>query len=79
MMAAQASRRVVNVINLGRMGFLQAYGVQLRYAQQHLDELAGRRNALGLNTLLLVEHEPVYTVGIRTKDYDEVSIVSSNR
>lgn len=70
-MAAQASRRVVNVLNLGRMGFLQAYDIQLRYAQQHLEELAGRPNVVGLNTLLLVEHDPVYTVGIRTKGYDE--------
>lgn len=70
-MATQASRRVVNVINLGRMGFLQAYDVQMRYARQHLDELAGRPHVTGLNTLLLVEHDPVYTVGIRTKDYLE--------
>ncbi|KAK7499197.1 hypothetical protein BaRGS_00009457 [Batillaria attramentaria] len=71
-MAAQVSRRVVNVINLGRMGFLQAYDVQLRYMRQHLEELSGRRYAVGLNTLLLVEHDPVYTVGLRTKDYDEI-------
>ena len=72
-MATAASNRVVNVINLGRMGFLQAYGVQLRYARQHLDHLAGRGHAQGRDMLLLVEHNPVFTVGIRTGQYDQVS------
>ncbi|KAK7090949.1 octanoyl-[acyl-carrier-protein]:protein N-octanoyltransferase LIPT2, mitochondrial-like [Littorina saxatilis] len=67
-----ASQRVVNVINLGRMGFLKAFDVQLRYANLHLDGLAGVGHAVGRNTLLLVEHNPVYTIGLRTKDYDEL-------
>lgn len=54
------------------MGFLQAYDVQLRYAKQHLDKLAGRTGVNGHDTLLLVEHNPVYTVGLRTEDYGEV-------
>lgn len=69
-MATGASNRVVNVINLGRMGFLQAYSIQMRYAKQHMDELAGRGQ--GQNTLLLVEHTPVYTAGIRDQEYDQI-------
>ncbi|XP_076454131.1 octanoyl-[acyl-carrier-protein]:protein N-octanoyltransferase LIPT2, mitochondrial-like isoform X2 [Babylonia areolata] len=71
-MAATASSRVVQVINLGRMGFLEAFDIQMRYARPHLDEIACRPNAVGHDTLLLVEHNPVYTVGVRTQDYDEV-------
>ena len=67
-----ASNRVVSVINLGRMGFLQAYSVQCRYARMHLDELAGNGSAKGQDTLLLVEHNPVFTVGVRNEDYDQV-------
>lgn len=67
-----ASNRVVHAINLGRMGFLKAYDIQLRYARDHLDYLAGRRHMEGRNILLLVEHNPVFTVGIRTHSYDKV-------
>ncbi|XP_005090929.2 putative lipoyltransferase 2, mitochondrial [Aplysia californica] len=63
------SRRAVSVVTLGRMGFMAAYDVQLRYARQHLEEMAGKPHVQGENTLLLVEHTPVYTVGIRAKDY----------
>lgn len=59
------SNRAVSVITLGRMGFIAAYDVQMRFAQQHLDELSGRPNTHGENTLLLVEHTPVYTLGLR--------------
>lgn len=65
------SKRPVNVITLGRMGFMAAYDVQMRLARQHLDEMAGKANSKGVDTLLLVEHKPVYTVGIRTKGYTE--------
>ncbi|XP_050389198.1 putative lipoyltransferase 2, mitochondrial [Patella vulgata] len=64
-----AGKRVVNVINLGRMGYLRANDVQMRHARQHLDELAGKPSSKGTNVLLLVEHTPVYTVGIRNQQY----------
>lgn len=64
-----AARRLVHVINLHRMGFVSAYDVQTRYARYHLDELAGKPEARGFNVILLVEHNPVYTVGIRDKGY----------
>ena len=63
------ARRLVYVINLQRMGFLGAYDIQRRFARQHLDELLGRSGAKGHNIVLLVEHNPVYTVGIRDKNY----------
>ena len=61
--------RLVHVINLERMGFLGAYDIQRRFVRQHLDELMGRPGAKGHNIVLLVEHNPVYTIGIRDKDY----------
>lgn len=70
-MANSVARRSVSVILLGRMGFMPALDVQNRYAKLHLDELAGKPYAFGQNTLLIVEHTPVYTVGIRTQDYTD--------
>jgi len=64
-----AAKRLVHVINLQRMGFVSAFDVQMRYARYHLDELAGKQGAQGFNVVLLVEHNPVYTVGLRDKSY----------
>ncbi|XP_045200182.1 putative lipoyltransferase 2, mitochondrial [Mercenaria mercenaria] len=64
-----AARRLVHVINLQRMGFVSGYDVQMRYARYHLEELAGKQGAHGFNVILLVEHNPVYTTGIRDKIY----------
>ncbi|CAG5127321.1 unnamed protein product [Candidula unifasciata] len=69
------SNKAVSVITLGRMGFMAAYDVQMRFARQHLDELAGKPNVYGENTLLLVEHTPVYTVGIRNQNYSKIDEV----
>ena len=63
------AKRLVHVIHLQRMGFLGAYDIQRRFLRQHLDELLGKSGARGHNMLLLVEHDPVYTVGIRDRDY----------
>ncbi|KAK6962703.1 lipoyltransferase 2 mitochondrial [Biomphalaria glabrata] len=63
------TNRAVTVINLGRMGFMAAHDVQMRFARRHLDEMADKPYTYGEDTLLLVEHPPVYTVGLRTKDY----------
>uniref|UniRef100_G3MPM9 Octanoyl-[acyl-carrier-protein]:protein N-octanoyltransferase LIPT2, mitochondrial n=1 Tax=Amblyomma maculatum TaxID=34609 RepID=G3MPM9_AMBMU len=54
--------------NLGRMAFAQAYQIQSRAARVLLGEVASR-NAVTSNVVLVVEHEPVYTVGIRSKQY----------
>ncbi|XP_041358758.1 putative lipoyltransferase 2, mitochondrial [Gigantopelta aegis] len=68
-MALSVSKRLVYVINLGRMGFLAANDVQMRYARQHLDALAGHPSTRPKNVILMVEHNPVYTVGIRNSEY----------
>lgn len=62
--------RLVQVVNLGRMGFKEAEIVQNKYKQNHIDSLHGKTPSAS-DTLLLVEHDPVYTVGIRSKNYDE--------
>lgn len=63
------SRRLVHVINLGRMGFISANDIQNRYARNHLDYMMGKQGAQSLNILLLVEHNPVFTVGLRDDSY----------
>lgn len=62
--------RLVQVVNLGRMGFKEAEIVQKKYKQNHIDSLHGKIPTAS-DTLLLVEHDPVYTIGIRSKNYDE--------
>ena len=62
-------RRLVHVINLQRMGFVSAFDIQKRYERFHLDELQGNPSSKGYNVILLVEHNPVYTVGLRDKSY----------
>lgn len=62
--------RLVQVVNLGRMGFKEAEIVQKNYKQNHIDSLHGKIQS-ARDTLLLVEHDPVYTIGIRSKNYDE--------
>lgn len=69
-----AARRLVHVINLQRMGFVSAYDVQMRYARYHLDEIAGKQGSHGFNIVLLVEHNPVYTVGLRDKSYKQADV-----
>lgn len=53
------------------MGFLAAADLQKRYAREHLDFLAGKPGSISRNVILLVEHDPVYTTGFRTKTYTE--------
>ncbi|KAG7483833.1 hypothetical protein MATL_G00042640 [Megalops atlanticus] len=55
---------VVNVVNLGRIPYGRALQVQQQYVRRHLDS-----SSLDLNTLLLCEHQPVYTIGIRQALY----------
>ncbi|XP_023931854.1 putative lipoyltransferase 2, mitochondrial [Lingula anatina] len=57
-------------MKLGRLGYLQALEIQNRLSKLRLDHMAGepvQQNPV--NTLLLLEHNPVYTIGMRTKDY----------
>ena len=58
--------RVVKVLLAGRL----PYGVGLQLQKTLSDHHHKHLNAVA-NTLLLLEHEPVYTVGIRNKGYTE--------
>ncbi|XP_078732202.1 octanoyl-[acyl-carrier-protein]:protein N-octanoyltransferase LIPT2, mitochondrial isoform X2 [Lampetra fluviatilis] len=69
MAAAVAAGRVVRVVSLGRVGYAQALAVQTRLARALLDHLAAPSGPAPPDTLLLCEHEPVYTVGIRQAPY----------
>uniref|UniRef100_V5HSE1 Octanoyl-[acyl-carrier-protein]:protein N-octanoyltransferase LIPT2, mitochondrial n=1 Tax=Ixodes ricinus TaxID=34613 RepID=V5HSE1_IXORI len=60
---------VVRVRQLGRLAFAEAYGIQTRTAEALRREILAKPAVLRRNTLLLVEHEPVFTVGIRSKGY----------
>lgn len=52
------------------MAFAQAYQIQREVASTLLDEVACHSHGTVTgNTVLLVEHDPVYTVGIRSKQY----------
>ncbi|KAF2904453.1 hypothetical protein ILUMI_01721 [Ignelater luminosus] len=57
--------QLVNIWQVGRIGYLSSLRLQ-----QHLVN-AHQTKASVPDTLLLVEHPPVYTTGIRTKEYTE--------
>ncbi|KAG9351887.1 hypothetical protein JZ751_023138 [Albula glossodonta] len=59
-----ALKAAVSVVNLGRIPYGRALEVQQRFVRQHLDSLFQFPNIL-----LLCEHEPVYTIGIRQAMY----------
>lgn len=57
-------RKTVNVIKAGRLGYESAYKLQTS-----VREAVGKGEIP--DTIILVEHHPVYTIGLRNKDYDE--------
>jgi lipoyl(octanoyl) transferase len=50
------------------MAYQDAWNIQHRLSRMYLDHMAGKTKTTGENTLLLVEHPPVYTVGYRTDE-----------
>ncbi|XP_062872991.1 octanoyl-[acyl-carrier-protein]:protein N-octanoyltransferase LIPT2, mitochondrial [Trichomycterus rosablanca] len=54
----------VNVVNLGRVAYRSALQIQQHYIKQHFDS-----SIQTPNTVLLCEHKPVYTIGIRQAPY----------
>ena len=61
--------KVVSVLNLGRLNYRSALSVQ-----NHLVSRVQSNTRSGLDsghTLILVEHPPVYTTGIRTRSYTQ--------
>ena len=59
---------VVKVLRLGRLSYETGLRLQKTLAEQH--HLKTRNNSI-CNTLVLLEHYPVYTVGMRSKGYDK--------
>lgn len=58
------TKAAVKAVHLGRISYHSALKIQQQHIQQHLDS---SRNIP--NTLLLCEHEPVYTIGLRQAPY----------
>lgn len=57
---------VVKVWKLGLTSYDTAFKIQHALSRRHLDAmLKGHNQDVNYDTLLLVEHKPVYTVGIR--------------
>ena len=72
------TKRYLEVIRLGRLSYTAALKIQDKYARQILVGLSDcKQDQLAiahLQKLLLVEHNPVYTIGIRRKGYSESDI-----
>ncbi|XP_006013219.1 octanoyl-[acyl-carrier-protein]:protein N-octanoyltransferase LIPT2, mitochondrial [Latimeria chalumnae] len=62
-------RPVIQVVNLGRIPYANALQVQCRYVRRHLDAPSAGAPSVPTDTLLLCEHNPVYTIGIRQAPY----------
>ncbi|XP_030633639.1 octanoyl-[acyl-carrier-protein]:protein N-octanoyltransferase LIPT2, mitochondrial [Chanos chanos] len=58
------AKTAVHVVNLGRISYRRALEVQQQYVRRHRDSPNQPPN-----TLLLCEHQPVYTIGIRQAPY----------
>ncbi|XP_069748344.1 octanoyl-[acyl-carrier-protein]:protein N-octanoyltransferase LIPT2, mitochondrial [Narcine bancroftii] len=64
------SKPVIKVVNLGRISYRDALQTQHKFIRRHIDALSQLPTAEPpVNTLLLCEHAPVYTIGIRTTRY----------
>lgn len=66
-----ASQVTVSVVNAGRLAYQQGLRLQKQLTDRHTDQnIPGDRR----NSLILVEHNPVYTIGIRTAPYPDQEI-----
>lgn len=57
---------IIKVLNAGVMNYTKSLSLQKHIAAQH-----HTTDQDGMDTIIFVEHPPVYTIGIRTKDYSE--------
>lgn len=67
-----AGRRLVSVLNLGHISYRRAWDLQQRLVRKQLDILKSdvhKTHEGTQNLMLLCTHNPVYTIGIRTKGY----------
>lgn len=66
-----AVRPVVSVVNAGRLAYQQGLKLQQQLVDRHSDENVPQDKK---NSLILIEHNPVYTIGIRTAQYPDNEI-----
>ncbi|XP_074595218.1 lipoyl(octanoyl) transferase 2 [Brevipalpus obovatus] len=75
---------IVRVVNLGRISWKKAFNIQCEVKQNILNQLKNSSsenssaNSID-NRLLLVEHDPVYTIGIRRKAYENETLIDRLR
>lgn len=66
-------RPIVKLLNLNRMGYNDALNIQVNLMKKLLSSIESNPNQCDVNklenTLILVEHNPVYTIGIRSTNY----------
>lgn len=62
-------KNIIKVFSLGRLEYKKCLNIQKYLLKQHLQD-----EKEGSDCLLLVEHDPVYTVGIRRNAYPEASL-----
>ncbi|VEN47692.1 unnamed protein product [Callosobruchus maculatus] len=65
--------RFVKVWKIGKINYSKAYKLQKYLASLHKNEHENN------NTLLLLEHPPVYTIGIRTASYKDTDVTALQR
>lgn len=61
-------QKIIKVLKLGRLNYKECLNVQKYLVRQHLTDNET------LDHILLVEHDPVYTVGIRRTNYSSKSL-----
>lgn len=66
-------KKIVQLINLGRADYATAYAMQRKLHKQLVATVTQPHpnTSARRNQLIVVEHEPVYTIGIRDKNYDQ--------
>ncbi|XP_050072209.1 putative lipoyltransferase 2, mitochondrial [Anopheles maculipalpis] len=62
--------RVVHVLRAGKLPYQRALKLQQTIATQLLQQAKHQTPSPYSNVLILTEHDPVYTIGIRTQGYD---------
>jgi lipoyl(octanoyl) transferase len=68
-------RPFVKLLNLNQMCYRKAFDIQMKTMLKIQKSLETGVNVDNIeNTLILVEHKPVYTIGIRTKLYNDNNI-----
>lgn len=77
--------RTIKVLNLNQMAYQTVLGIQMKImstikaslaSEAAEDQFVGRSVA---NTLIVCQHFPVYTIGIRTKQYEDSGLESRLR